>query len=525
MISPSESQYLDSESPTPMSRNSTALLATKKSTGTVRQKSSPLRVSPLRLALHNNLNKRTGIYGGTSGSSDVEETVGMPLRSDHDEELLSDEDSDVGGDVNLPQTIVTEPTPRAIANGSAFAYNKYAGLPRLDTELERAPAKGSVASFASTLSSADDTDAPRGSFDFTGEYAQLNENGCRMSFLEELDRIGLVTEIESSGSTEGLPALDRKASQVTLKKRSSLNREFKFGRPLPSYESAQKPECDSQNGHLFKARNSTHLPDQSVFSIASMSSLGKVVDTGIAGNFTNVFEREFAANLVDRTQPYKLHSAHQSWTDSLRSSVDKTRDSMQSVDSGLSVPTSHRRKTSSIDSAHSMMRRIGRPGVDSDRMFQTNYLYSIQGSPTTSPENKRNGTEARRSYQEEASRDGCRNVPSYDTIIDHRNSAASNDSLLDRSRESNREDSVFSSGNQSTTFALFRPRPISSVNSCYESENNFEAPSPLARKSEEKLRKSLDIERRQREDHVREGDGQLEAVGESCEYSVPIEIR
>lgn len=526
MISPSESQYLESESPTPISRGSTQMLGAKKSNATIRAKASPIKISPLRLALHNNLSKRYTPDGkGSSSGFNVrgdEETVGMPSRADlNDEELVDDEDSDgeaVGN--HLPQTFVTEPTPRG-ASTATFTGMARSDLPQLQTNLDRVIEKGSLASSFATLTPVDD-DAPRESFDFTGEYAQLNENGCRQSFLAELDRLGLVID-----ETDNIPeAKGAKEIQPTITKRSSLNRDFKFGRPAPApLERAQS--AIPSGGIPFVPRHSQHLPDDSLFSFASMSSVGRVVDTGISGNFVNLFEREFAA--AQNPRPTQLHSAHKSWTDSLRSSVGRSRGSIDSIDSALENTrgSRHRRKNSSVDSAHSAMRRIGRPGVDSDRMFKTHCLYSIAGSPSNS---QASPSEAK-TLGKGSVRGPGNAKPSYDTLLDYKPSGSKLDSLYDQTRQSTisqGDDSLFSTSSRNQSFSLFRPRPISCISDRSEVDSSSQDASPLARKSGEMLRRSQDVERRGGHDRQQSTVDQsrssrtLEAIGDDCMCSQDI---
>ena len=494
MISPSESQYLETESPTPLNRNSSQMLAARKSTSLQKPRASPVKISPLRLALYNNHNKRTASHNQSDDSIENSNSTSED-GTDHPHDL---------------QTIVTEPTPRA--NNIAVFTQKYSALPGLQTQPSAIVSKGSHASSLESLTPLDG-DAPRESFDFTGEYKQLIENGCRQSFLAELDRLGLVTE-------DGNPEIEQpfrpveNAPHPTIGKRSSLNRDFRFGKPAPAPEIQKVPS----SGLAFKARSSQHLPDDSVFSIASMSSLGKVVDTGISGDFVNVFEREFAAKMERPSRSTPLHSVHKSWTDSLRSSVTRPRDSVDSIDSAL-VPRDsslHTRKNSSFDSTHSTLRRLGRPGVDSDRMFQTNCLYSIEGSPTTSPvkvDTHKGGSQ----------RATARPVPSYDTIFDHESTTEFGDSVCDQSADrsipnESGADSIFSSGNPKALFSLFGSRPLSTLS--METDCTSQAPSPLARKSKEYLRGS-GVEMVPEAQHRREeSEVELtlfEAAGDDCE--------
>jgi hypothetical protein len=495
MISPSESQYLETESPTPLSRNSSQMLAVRKSTNLQKPRASPVKISPLRLALYNNHSRRNASQNKSENWNENSNST-------------SEEGTDHPHDL---QTIVTEPTPRA--NNIAVFTQKYSALPKLQTQVSAIVSKGSHASSLESLTPLDG-DAPRESFDFTGEYKQLIENGCRQSFLVELDRLGLVTE-DSTPEIEQPSRAVQIAPQPSLGKRSSLNKNFRFGKPAPAPEIQKVPS----SGLAFKARSSQHLPDDSVFSIASMSSLGKVVDTGISGDFVNVFEREFAAKMGRPSRSTPLHSVHKSWTDSLRSSVTRPRDSVDSIDSALIARDSsfHTRKNNSFDSTHSTLRRLGRPGVDSDRMFQTNCLYSIEGSPTTSPAKIHSHTGG-------SQRANARPVPSYDTILDYKNSTKFRDSICDQSADSSIPnesgvDSIFSSGNPKGSFSLFGSRPLSTLS--VDTDCTSQAPSPLARKSKEYLGGGSSMEMatkgQYRDEESGNGSTLFEAVGDDCE--------
>lgn len=522
MISPSESQFLESESPTPLSRNSQMLGATR-SAGTMRTKISPIKISPLRLALHNNLNKRyTPDRKAPAKNWNVrgdEETIGMPSRTDFDEEeLVQDSDSDIDtGDRQVPQTFVTEPTPRGAAS-TGFGTMKRSDLPPVQTDFDRVVAKGSLVSSLASLTPVDD-DAPRESFDFTGEFAQLNENGCRQSFLAELDRLGLV--IDETDIDRGVDTSAPADEKPTHAKRSSLNRNFKFGRSAPSAPK-DGPKGIPVAGIPFVPRHSQLLPDDSLFSFTSMSSIGRVVNTGISGNFVNVFEREFAAAPKGDKPRTQLHSVHKSWTDSLKSSVTRTRGSIDSIDSALrhSGSAGHRRQNSSIDSAHSAMRRIGRPGVDSDRMFKTNGLYSIAGSPNE----KQPSVSAHETLGRGLKREQVVTKPSYDTILDYKQSSSRLDSLYDDAAQNSLsvgDDSLFSTTSKNASFSLFRPRPISYISDRSDVDSASQNVSPLARKSEEMLRRShVEGHRSQRSTataSMSRNAPVMEGVGDECE--------
>lgn len=506
MASPSESQYLETESPTPLRRGTNPLLHLQKSNATLRPPSSPLKISPLRLAMHNNIHRRQ-FQEATAGDGAPREYFAS---SNDGQEVMDDSDSEYEDEESpdLPKTTVTEPTPRAgmslpnmphpITHGS-----QPLDLPPLDLNDIQTLTKGSMVSSVSTLTPSEDG-IPRSSFDFTGEYAQLNENGCRQSFLEEMDRVGL---LDISADLTQVTVKEKSPPASKVNKRCSLNRDFKFGKapppPMPPSNTEAAHATRRDMGTSFQFRTSKHMQDESVFSIASMSSLGRVVDTGIAANFVNIFEREHhgggggGSSSDQRRKPRdQLHTAHKSWTDSLRSSVNKTNSSISSidlVDSALApARQSHRRKNSSVDSAHSAVRRIGRPGLDSDRMFQTNCLYSIQGSPANSQASPRvSQAPARPTQRRHARGNSSMATKVFSNAPDYRPPTIfAPDSLLDTSMEShgNVDDSMFPAADGKPQFSLFGPKPLAGGDAHDDDEQECQ-PSPLARKSMERLRR------------------------------------
>lgn len=490
MASPSVSEYLESDSPTPLSRHSSGQTAHRASMYVAnRPRTSPVRVSPLRLAINNSLTKK---YGSSASPMTTQSQASAPGKvaigeqssgsagAYHQKSVASADLSDDLAHNNILQTMVTEPTPRN--QTTAEIVESRENLPRLDVNSNQAVAKGSVASTVSTLSPSDD-DVHRSSFDFTGEYAQLNENGSRMSFLEELDKFGIADALPATRPPSGEEkTLEHKASDATITKRCSLNREFKFGMPYPPEEPAQNVTASSGgSGIVFQPRESNHITDESVFSIASISSLGRIVDTGIGGNFVNVFERDFLSGLRKSGSTMDARFACGS---KLRPSASV---SSFASSSGLTDEAVDRRQRSSVESALSAVRRIGRPGVDSDRMFQTNGLYSIQASPTgsrRSSDSPLNGQARLKPAQ------------SYDTILDGPASLYSVDSLADSSvSKASRvlDDSIFSSGNRSDSFALFGAQRIPEPR---DNGGSDLSTSPLASKNGDRMGMSVDLEKR-----------------------------
>ncbi|KAJ9094759.1 hypothetical protein QFC21_005918 [Naganishia friedmannii] len=524
--SPSSSHIMDHDSPTPMRKYGYDRQGKGSRLMTPQLEASPLRISPLRLALGNSavksqqdryqaeddshLSRRIfednpfltlkKASAATSGTSVPSQNLGDELALCRQRRLSNASSSDED----------ESPLARRIDHSGDSL-----GLPPLrSVSMENTRASKNT---QETFSSFDAL--PRESFDFTEEYRALNENGSRQSFMDELERLGLSSgedsfRVEKTELKGGLgvnlgATLDHCDSTTTEAaghaRRNSygFNKNFRFGvikqascsalssvssniakqTPVGSVSSPPKdplpiPQTSSlgfNNRFRFKPN-----PEDSMFSIATMSSVGPVVDTGIAGtNFVNVFDRDFGAILAARDRTFRsLHhqSSNTSSIDSFSNGpIHLRRPSHARISSFASVASrsgsvqhapidvGHRRQQSSLDSNRSILRKVGRPNVDSDRMFETDtriQLYSIEGSP------------AALITRNTATK------PSKDSILDNSRHLATRDSILD-----NTEDSIFRSGTRKTkssTFAIKPIRPLSHISDVTEPKASL---SPLGIKT------------------------------------------
>ncbi|KAJ9115519.1 hypothetical protein QFC22_005279 [Naganishia vaughanmartiniae] len=519
--SPSSSHIMDHDSPTPMRKYGYDRHGKASRLMTPQLGASPLRISPLRLALGNSTTKsqqesRTDEKGThlsrrifednpflTSKKAAVAtfgttappaKTLGDELAlsrqrrrssvssSDEDESPLARRIDNTGDSLGLP------PLP------NAFIGNTRASKDTQDT-----------------VSSLDGDAFPRESFDFTEEYRALNENGSRQSFMDEMERLGLSSgeesfRIEGSGLGDGARvkrgtgadtvsshsgATTRETAGHARRNSYGFDKNFRFGitkqvscsmlssgcsnsvnqvaaggissppkEPLP----IPQPSLGTNARFRFKPN-----PEDSMFSIATMSSVGPVVDTGIAGTeFVNVFDRDFGDLLAARDRTYRsLHhqSSNTSSIDSFSNGPTHFRRPSHARISSFASATSrsdslqhargdagHHRQQSSLDSSNrSIIRKVGRPNLDSDRMFETDTrkrLYSIQGSPTAL--SARNPPDK----------------PSKDSILDSSRYLTTRDSILDST-----QDSIFRSGTQKaklSTFAIKPIRPLSHISDATE---------------------------------------------------------
>lgn len=191
----------------------------------------------------------------------------------------------------------------------------------------------------------DDGGQVRGSvyseFDFTGEFAMLDQGDQRASFVEALHRsqqtdhhgpvdlpplpplplnvmagnqLGVLvnngSDRESRSSTETVVVAARRSpfmGTFAFQQHASTIRASHSPKPVdfsaPAIETpsvddvpvllARDPEPAEDAAQLVPPRR-FHRRDESGLSIATMSSIGAVIETGIAGEYTNYFEVEFA---------------------------------------------------------------------------------------------------------------------------------------------------------------------------------------------------------------------------------------
>jgi serine/arginine repetitive matrix protein 2 len=256
--------------------------------------------------------------------------------------------------------------------------------------------------------------------------------------------------------------------------------------------------------------------DEAGVSIATMSSLGDVIETGIAGDYTNYFEAEFARDTAKKVQDTqssgfdfsKSHSRQSSSISSSRHRRGHSRNtsiaSLASID-GLEMPTNvgpprtmHNRQRSSYISKHrsghsfdfatgrsdwaashrrmqsddSVMSnmsasRISRPGLGA-RMFELDggvQLTSITGSPadgydqdeqdTNDTDEADNDSEAAHNMSKSTYYSTFENQDSFHTALD-----TSFDSEVDSAKESDWNDKRASAGSGSSRDSIFGPGPM-----------------------------------------------------------------
>jgi serine/arginine repetitive matrix protein 2 len=254
--------------------------------------------------------------------------------------------------------------------------------------------------------------------------------------------------------------------------------------------------------------------DEAGVSIATMSSLGDVIETGIAGDYTNYFEAEFArdhAKKVQNTQSsgFDFSKSHSRQSSSISTAARHRQGhsrntsivSLASID-GLEMPTNvgpprtmHNRQRSSYISKHrsgnsydfatgrsdwaashrrmqsddSVMSnmsasRISRPGLGA-RMFELDggvQLTSITGSPAdgydqdeqdiNDTEEADNDSEAAHNMSKTTYYSTFENQDSFHTALD-----TSFDSEVDSAKESDWSDKRASAGSGSSRDSIFGP--------------------------------------------------------------------
>lgn len=341
----------------------------------------------------------------------------------------------------------------------------------------------------------------RNSFDFTSEYEELDRGTHRASFVEALHRVGSSDMLKQQYDLPALPPLPatlytieqspdsvktfREASSpgrfadVTETKRSPVRQ-----RKAPFQGTFAFQQHVSQNkGGLAvtpplevpveeappKRWQRSHRRDESGLSIATLSSVGDVIDTAeMDREYTNYFEVNFAQHLakgnnrsahsrnasvassivekIDRRAPTRRANHHRrnssilsvesvgarappsaAFNKNRRSGYISKHRREGSIDSawGRSDWASHRRNESTDSNASAVsVARISRPGLG-DRMFQLDtavQLSTIAGSPADLPTHSRG--------QSFDSLDQIGEI-SYDTLFDGSQRQASFDSLFD----------------------------------------------------------------------------------------------
>lgn len=258
-----------------------------------------------------------------------------------------------------------------------------------------------------------------------------------------------------------------------------------------------------------------HQRDQSGLSIASMSSVGSVIETGIAGDYTNYFEVNFANHLANQASSHSRNqSAHSTVSrrgsrdsfarhhrrNSSIISVESINEELPAVLRGVGPPVSlhnarrasyisrhrrgesgesfgrsdwaaHRRNTSTESTSSNIsLARLGRPGLG-ERMFQLDggvQLTSITGSPADaeapspelSPAPVRSSSNVAKKWSYNSVLDGDTSAVTYNSLFDMSNRTLT-DSLFDSS--SPKADSIFGGGpiQMESKFTLRGARPDS----------------------------------------------------------------
>lgn len=504
--SPSQISDLEHDSPTPM-RKYAHHPYSRSLRAPTRTESSPPRVSPLRLALGNSLAK-------SQKSTMAGEGAGTQKIFDDNPFLESKKSS--------PRNAFAARLAKdASTFGPSLALNEY----RKDSNSDACPAYTSSQPSAA-LSAADDParlrgcstttqdtastdpdDQIRGSFDFTGEYRALNENGTRQSFVNELERFGLDAGGESFRIENHLPECERSrdgdapsevaipggdlsqssASHPPVKRNAyGFIENFKFG-TSPSAQSGTMPttlDANLTSSLSSPPREPLPVPkgspysrssrfrenggNVSRFSISTMSSLGVVVDTGIAGaDFVNVFDREFGAMLQERDRSISSDNfgSHVSLNVSAgQQHLHLRRPSHARISSFASDASQQERRFESFTQIP--RRQRSSPDIKSGTARQ-------QGDPTVVVDKKDSRTDLI----------AARPLIKYskDSLLDSSYHLSSKDSLLNSLSEIT-EDSVFQSGSRQTREDSFIIKPILGPLSDGPSESRVAA-SPLAAKT------------------------------------------
>ena len=414
----------------------------------------------------------------------------------------------------------------------------------------------------------------RASFDFTKEYARLDQGDQRASFVEALTKVQSfkghnlpllppmpdfapasqdetsrshsASEVshalgghQSQNSDDGLD-IDSDDEQASPRSAKMSNR---TPRPAPfqgnvafqkhladiTSSSPPRPSCPSFDfgapassfgdylPPLPNARRRHHHRDGSEFTIASMSSLGSIVDAREARDYPNYFEVDFANHVDGRV----THSRGPS-IDSLmfrrshtgshhrRNSSIASMDSVGEVDSAwmvngppVSMHNSRRssfisrhlrgssgegsdsfgrpdwaahRRNSSVDSTASSVisfARLGRPGLG-EKMFQLDrgiQLTSITASPPEDDVSDNEEPTRSPRHQREWSLDSWldANGPGYDSLLYSSVDRTAVDSIFGSGdkKSNNDVDSVFASGQSTETKGFFlkglRPLSMASI--------------------------------------------------------------
>jgi len=415
-------------------------------------------------------------------------------------------------------------------------------------------------------------DSMQSEFDFDGEFANLDQGNQRASFVEALhratgeyhahdlpplpplpergdysmDQFDDASERASGSSTDTVIV----AAAARRERKSPFAGTFAFQQHVSNAKTSTSPPLDDvvpeiqiqeeeqqqapTDYQIYKdtAEDDTmelavppptrrghraRRQDEAGVSIATMSSLGDVIETGIAGDYTNYFEAEFARDNAKRVQDtqtsgFDFSKSHSRQSSSISTSARYRRGhsrktsiaSLASID-GFEMPTNvgpprtmHNRQRSSYISKHrsrnsfdfasgrsdwaashrrmqsddSVMSnmsasRICRPGLGA-RMFELDggvQLTSITGSPadgydqdeqdTNDTDEADNDSEAVHNMSKTTYYSTFENQDSFHTALD-----TSFDSEVDSAKESDWNDKRASAGSGSSRDSIFGPGPL-----------------------------------------------------------------
>ncbi|GHJ83734.1 hypothetical protein NliqN6_0136 [Naganishia liquefaciens] len=474
--SPSPSQIMEHDSPTPM-RKYAHRSFDKSLRRPPQEKSSQPKVSPLRLALH--------------GLEQTQKGPGAPIAS----EKIFDDNPFLEKVKSASQSEFISRLKRDSAVfGASRALNKYlqgsgSEAPSIcpisrATEVTELLAggsagrlRGSSTGTQDTASAEDQEDAVRGSFDFTGEYRALNENGTRQSFVDELERFGLdvggesfrIENFSPNCSASGyVPRMDTVTGNVSQEDVARFNRglqpvkrnsygfieNFKFGNPPQVHSTMEKQPAislDTEHSSCTSSPPKEPLPvpradsysaadapfkqnsgNISRFSMSTISSVGRVIDTGIAGaDFVNVFDRDFGA-MVNR-------SVSANFLDSIDTAEDQRRSHFRRPShariSSIASDISQERGISKLVQKHSKLVLL--PAVRSKPEGQSIVLTANDRASSAIDTH-------------------CKAIASQIAQVPNK---YSEDSLLDTTRNLSSKDSILNSLNEVTEDSVFQSGP------------------------------------------------------------------
>ena len=415
----------------------------------------------------------------------------------------------------------------------------------------------------------------RHSFDFTGEYANLDRGDHRASFIEALARVPIGHELPTSPSPPHMVHAgdlshiaeedeettdiygpreeidDREDEDEDLEQEIATAQVQRTPRPAPfkgqpafqahvaqfkisparSLVEANATQVEKKPSQPFsfvsqratldlpQVRRRQHRQDDTGASIASMSSIGSVIETGIAGDYTNYFDvnfknqahahargssvdkavlhqrsrdsigrshhrrsssvisvesiqEELASAIAGMGPPVSMHNARRSgYISRHRRGASGASGSGDSVSFGRSDWAAHKRSSSveSTSSASSLV-RLGRPGLG-DRMFSLDggvQLTSITGSPADGMGGSEAPTPVPGRTQQYPSARRPVPKPSADSLLGP--AEYSRDSIFNSTAEMTRDDSIFhAAADQSRMDSIFNSSAdVSGVDSIFD---------------------------------------------------------